>query len=159
MANAIVPENFLLDFSSPDDLNDMEFSNVVDSLLMSLLEDSRLEQGDDERLRFLMESLQAEVSDDDSFTLTSNSEGQVVEDYRFSSNLEQMDSCCTSPDHLDYEWMDMAYPSHIDDMTAYFAGCFAENLENVAELGAGDYSQVCFEMQMEEDIDYSSLWQ
>ncbi|KAI3465947.1 hypothetical protein Pfo_022610, partial [Paulownia fortunei] len=157
MANATVTENCSF-CTSLDDLNDIEFSNIDSSLIMSLLEDSQVEVGDDERLRSVIQSLEAEIINQDSF-LETNSEG-YLEDYQFS-DVEQMDSCSTSPDHIYFEGIDMEVPycSPTDDMTGYFMGHFADEIENVVEfVGVTDYSQVCYGMAMEED-GYHGLWQ
>ncbi|KAI3457534.1 hypothetical protein Pfo_014197 [Paulownia fortunei] len=159
MANATAAENCFIN-QSCDDLNVVEFSNIDNSLLMSLLEDSQVEDGDDETLRIVIQSLEQEIMNQDSCLETYNSDG-YPEDYRFSDVL-QLESCSTSPDHhLDFEWidMDMAYSSPSDDMTSYFIGHFTDKIENMVELGGvGDYSQDCSGVPMEEDY-YTGLWQ
>ncbi|KAL0443724.1 UNVERIFIED_CONTAM: hypothetical protein Slati_2095100 [Sesamum latifolium] len=152
MAKAIQTETCFWGRSC-DDLDDVEFSNIDDSLIMSLLEDSQVEDGDDERLRAVIQSLEAEIMSQNScLEAYDHSEG-CPDDYRFC-DVEQPESCSTSPDHcLDFEWIDMEtvqtdYSIHNDEMTSYFI-----------ELGGvGDYSQVYnYGMPMEED-DYSDLW-
>lgn len=159
MANATATENCFFD-QNYDDLNVDNFSNIDSSLLMSLLEDSQAEDGDDEMLRIMIQSLEPEIMNQDSCLETYNSDGSS-EDYRFS-DVEQLESCSTSPDHhLDFEWIDMemAYSCPSDEMARYF-GHFTEKIETmVHELGGlEDYSQVYYEMHMEED-DYIGLWQ
>ncbi|GFQ05754.1 hypothetical protein PHJA_002719500 [Phtheirospermum japonicum] len=146
MANAIAAENCFFDC---DDLNAVEFPNIDKSIVMSLLEDSSLvqmEDGDDEMLRIVIQSLEREI----------NKSNEYSEDCRFSDD-EQLESCSTSPDHhrLDFDWIDteMDYSSPGDEMTSYFIGNYTD------EIGVlGDYSEFCYEMPMEED-EYCSLWQ
>ncbi|PIM98693.1 hypothetical protein CDL12_28820 [Handroanthus impetiginosus] len=158
MATTIVTENYSFN-TGLEDLNDIEFSNIDASFLMSLTEDSQID--DDERLRSVIQSLEAEILNQNSF-LETNSE----EKYQFSS-IQQMESCCTSADHdqghdFYFEGIDMEMPyycSSADEMSSYFSCHFEDNVENMAEFGGlTDYSQVCYGMAMEED-DYSGLWQ
>ncbi|KAL0406590.1 UNVERIFIED_CONTAM: hypothetical protein Slati_3972900 [Sesamum latifolium] len=155
---AILTENCSFS-ASLDDLNDVEFSNIDSSFIMSLLDDSQVEGGDDQRLISVIQSLEAEIMTPNSF-LETNSEC-YLEDYAFS-DVEQMDGCSTSSDHVYFEGIDMdvSYMSTLtDDMTSYFIDQSAEEMENVVEfVGLRDYSQVCCGLAMEED-DYSGLWQ
>lgn len=151
MANATATETCFWGRSC-DDLDDVEFSNIDDSLVMSLLEDSQVEDGDEERLRAVIQSLEAEIMSQNSCFEAYDLEG-CQDNYRFC-DAEQSGSCSTSPDHrLDFDWIDMEtfqtdYSIPDDEMTSYFI-----------ELGGvGDYSQVySYGMAMEDD-DYSDLW-
>ncbi|KAL0353933.1 UNVERIFIED_CONTAM: hypothetical protein Sangu_0974600 [Sesamum angustifolium] len=150
MANATANETCLWGRSC-DVLDDVEFSNIDDSLVMSLLEDSQVEEGDDERLRAVIQSLEAEIMSQNSCSEAYDSEG-CLDDYRFC-DVEQPESCSPQPDHcLDFEWIDMEtvqtdYCIPNDEMMSYFI-----------ELGGvGDNSQAySYGMAMEED-DYSDL--
>lgn len=143
MASAAASENCFLD-QMCDDLNTADdFSNIDSSFLMSLLNDSQGEDEDDEMLRAVILSLEPEITNHVSCSGTDNSE-----DNGFS------DECCsTSHDHYpDFEWIGMEMEM---EMTGYFTG-------NMVEVGGleEDYSQVCYEMAMEEDEDdYIDLWQ
>ncbi|KAI3465944.1 hypothetical protein Pfo_022607 [Paulownia fortunei] len=142
MASTTVTENSSCT-TCHDGLDYTEFSNTDTSLLMSLLEDSQVEDEDDERLRNVIQSLEAELVNEASFS-ESNSEG-YLEYYDQLSDIEQMNSCCTSPDHLDFEWIDMemAYSSPIfDEIGSYFM----------------DDPQICHGMAVEEAKDIG-LWQ
>lgn len=146
MANATV----LTEACSFDDLNDIEFSvsDIDSSLVMSLLEDSQVLEGtDDERLRSVIQSLEAEIINQDSFLQEINSE-----DYQFS-DVEQIESCSTSPDCIYFEGFDL-------EMMPYVISHFADEIENVFEfVGVSDYSEICCGMAMEEEDDYHGLWQ
>ncbi|KAK4438987.1 hypothetical protein Salat_0233300 [Sesamum alatum] len=153
MANA-TPTETCVRGGSCGDLDDVEFSNTDDSLvIMSLLEDSQVEDGDDERLRAVIQSLEAEIMCQNSCLEAYDSKA-CPGHYRFC-DVEQPDSCSTSPDHcLDFEWIDMEtvqtdYSIRDDEMTNYFV-----------ELGGvGDYSQVySYGMAMDHEDDYSDLW-
>ncbi|KAL0320504.1 UNVERIFIED_CONTAM: hypothetical protein Sradi_5311900 [Sesamum radiatum] len=138
-----------------DDLNDVEFSNIDSSFIMSLLDDSQVEGGDDQRLISVIQSLEAEIMTPNLFLETNS------KDYAFP-DVEQMDCCSTSSDHVYFEGIDVdvSYMSMlIDDMTSYFIHQSADEMESVVEfVGLRDYSQVCCGVAMEED-DYSGLWQ
>ncbi|KAI3465945.1 hypothetical protein Pfo_022608 [Paulownia fortunei] len=141
MASTTVTENSCCT-TCHNDLDYVEFSNIDTSLLMSLLEDSLVEDRDDERLRNVIQSLEAELVNEASFS-ESNSEG-YLEYYDQLSDIEKMNSCRTSPDRLDYEWIDMemAYSSPIVEMASYFI----------------DGPQICDGMAVEEAKDIG-LWQ
>lgn len=155
MANSTAVETQSFN-TSPDDFNDIEFSNIDYSLLISLLDDSPV-QGVDEDLRTVIQSLEAEIGTDDTFSNT-NSDG-FTEDYQ-SSDAEQLESCATSPDNLDFQFtdMEMAFDYHSEcDNTDYFN--FTDNMENMIEfVQERDYSHLYCEMPMEE-AEYVSLWQ
>ncbi|KAK4420620.1 hypothetical protein Salat_2012500 [Sesamum alatum] len=159
MASATTTENCSFS-TSLDDLNGVEFSNIDTSILMCLLDDSQVEGGDDERLISVIQSLEAEIMTPSSFLETNYSEC-YQEDYVFS-DVEQMDSCSTSSDHVYFEGIDMDVPYSLltDDMTSYFIDQFVDEMENVVEFVAlRDYSQVCCGVAMEEDHHYNGLWQ
>ncbi|KAL2247249.1 UNVERIFIED_CONTAM: hypothetical protein Sindi_2577200 [Sesamum indicum] len=141
-----------------DELNDVEFSNIDSSFIMSLLDDSPVEGGDDQTLISVIQSLESEIMTPNSF-LETNSEC-CLEDYAFS-DVEQMYGCSTSSDHVYFEGIDgdMSYMSLTNDMTSYFIDQSADLMENVVEfVGLRDYSQVCCGVAIEED-DYNGLWQ
>ncbi|KAL3613737.1 hypothetical protein CASFOL_041811 [Castilleja foliolosa] len=147
MANAISAGNYFFDC---DDLNAVEFPNIDESLVMSLLEDSSLVQmdvEDDEMLRSVIQSLEREI----------NISNENSEECRFSDD-EQPESCSTSSDFhgVDFDWIDtdMDYSCLDNEMDSYFIGNYAN------EIGVfGDYSEFCYGMPMEEDDEYCSLWQ
>ncbi|PIN16644.1 hypothetical protein CDL12_10702 [Handroanthus impetiginosus] len=143
MANATATENCLFN-QSFDDFNVVEFPNVDDSLLMSLLEDSHAEEyGDDERLRFVIQSFEAEILNQESCLET-----YQPEDYGFSD--------------VGFEWIDMEmdYKSPNDEISSYFINhCLSDEIGIMSELGVmSDYSRVCYGMPMEEE-NYCGLWQ
>ncbi|KAK4438999.1 hypothetical protein Salat_0234500 [Sesamum alatum] len=161
MANTTATESCFW-YNNSDDIDDTEFLNIDNSLVMSFLEDSEVEDGDNERLRTVIQSLEAEIMSQDSCLGTYDSEG-YSDDYR-SSDLEQLSSCSTSPDRsLDFEWIyvETDYSCLNDEVAGYFNGQFTEKIENsMFELGGEvDYSQVySYSMAMEED-EYCGLWQ
>lgn len=131
---------------SCDDLNVDELLNIDTSLLMSFLEDSQGEGGGDgEMLRAMIQSLEPEIVNLESCSETDESS----EEYCRFSEVDEVECCSTSPqNHPDFEWMYMEMD--------YFSGRF---IGNTVEFGGlDDYSQVCYEMAMEED-DYIGLWQ
>ncbi|KAK4438989.1 hypothetical protein Salat_0233500 [Sesamum alatum] len=155
MANATATESCFW-YNNRDDIGDTEFLNIDNSLVMSMLDDSEVEDGDNERLRTVIQSLEAEIMSQDSCLGTYDSEG-CSDDYRSS------DSCSTSPDRsLDFEWIDVEtdYSCLNDEVAGYFSGQFTDKIENsMLELGEVDYSQVYnYSMAMEED-EYCRLWQ
>lgn len=140
--------------------------NILDdsSLLMTLLEESsQVEDGDDESLRIVIQSLEAEITDQESCLETDvNSDVDCMED----DTQQQMDvhRCCSiSPDHLDFEWndeeMDYYYCPN-DYMAGPFMGCFGDNMENMNDfVGVRDYSLISYGISMVEEEDYGGLWQ
>ncbi|KAL3613734.1 hypothetical protein CASFOL_041808 [Castilleja foliolosa] len=145
MANAISTGNYFFDC---DDLNAIEFPNIDESLVLSLLEDSSLVQTkDEEMLTSVIQSLEREINDSNEYS----------KDCRFSDDW-QLESCSTSSDkHCDveFDWIDteMDYSCPDDEMASYFIGNCTD------ELGVfGDYSEFCY-VPMEEEDEYCSLWQ
>ncbi|KAK4438992.1 hypothetical protein Salat_0233800 [Sesamum alatum] len=161
MANATATESCFW-YNNSDDIDDSEFLNIDNSLVMSLLEDSEVEDGDNERLRTVIQSLEAEIMSQNSCLGTYDLEG-CSDDYR-SSDLEKLSSCSTSPDRsLDFEWIDVEtdYSCLNDEVAGYFSGQFTDKIDNsMFELGGEvDYLQgFSYSMAMEED-EYCSLWQ
>ncbi|KAL3613735.1 hypothetical protein CASFOL_041809 [Castilleja foliolosa] len=97
MANAISAGNYFFDC---EDLNAIEFPNIDESLVLSLLEDSSLvqmEDGDDEMLRNVIQSLEREI----------NNSNEYLKDCRFSDD-EQSESCSTPSDYrgVEFDWID-----------------------------------------------------
>ncbi|KAG6395828.1 hypothetical protein SASPL_141957 [Salvia splendens] len=125
---------FLDQSQSYDDFNLDELLNMDSSLVMSFLEDSIVEEGDDDQVLRYME---ASFSDNGS-----------SEECRFSEELHQQD----------FEWigveMDYSCPSY--EATGYFISCITGDMVDVG--GLDDYSQVCNGMDIEED-GYIGLWQ
>ncbi|KAL0443723.1 UNVERIFIED_CONTAM: hypothetical protein Slati_2095000 [Sesamum latifolium] len=162
MANATATENCFW-YKDSDDVDDTEFLNIDNSLVMSLLEDSEVEDGDSERLRTVIQSLEAEIMSQNSGFGTYDSEG-CSDDCRSCDVKQQLSSCSTSPDRcLDFEWIDMEtdYSCLNDEVGNYFSGQFTDRIESTMfELGGEvDYSQVfSYAVDMEED-EYCGLWQ
>lgn len=136
-----------------DDFNLDELININTSLVVSFLEDSLVEEGDDQVLRAMMESLEPEITNHDSCSETYFSDEGSSEEC-----LSEEVECCSSISHhhnQDFEWMDMemdySCPSY--EITGYFV---SRNM--VEHSGLEDYSQVCDGMTMEED-GYIGLWQ
>ncbi|KAL1538380.1 hypothetical protein AAHA92_27135 [Salvia divinorum] len=130
---------------SCDDFNIDDLLTINTSLVMSFLEDSQVEEGDDEVLRAMVESHEPEITSQDSCSET----------YQFSEEVVQLECCSSMSHHQDFEWIDMemdySCPSH--EITGYFIS------RNMVELGGlEDYSQLCDGMPMEED-GYIGLWQ
>ncbi|KAL2245571.1 UNVERIFIED_CONTAM: hypothetical protein Sindi_2825300 [Sesamum indicum] len=162
MANATATENCFW-YKNSDDVDDTEFLNIDNSLVMSLLEDSEVEDGDNERLRTVIQSLEAEIMSQNSCFGTNDSEG-CSDDYRSCDVEQQLSSCSTSPDRcLDFECIDMEadYSYLTDEVGNYFNCQFTDKIESTMfELGGEvDYSQVfSYAVAMEED-EYCGLWQ
>ncbi|KAA8524069.1 hypothetical protein F0562_010500 [Nyssa sinensis] len=104
-------------------INNDEVSEIDGDLLMSLLEESLLDDGNEERLRRVIQSLEAEIDpimmEDHNSPMEPKLDG-FMEDCQLS-DVRQVDSqdCLTSHD-LDINWIDMdvvALSSTYDDMT------------------------------------------
>lgn len=155
MACVAATENCFLDQGCGDFNVDEEFSNIDGSLVMSLLEDLREGDGDDEMLRAVIQSPEPEITNHDSSSESEDSDASS-EDYTLF-----LDECCsTTLNHLqDFEWndMEMAHSFFSYETAGYFTGNFTGNMIQMGGLEE-DCSQVCYGMPMEED-DYISLWQ
>ncbi|KAL9145606.1 hypothetical protein ABFS82_13G054900 [Erythranthe guttata] len=146
-------------FSSYDDLNEVELLEYIDScslLVMSLLQqdddDSKVEDvnngSDDQRLDNIVDQ---EYSCSSHETCSTSSDDEYSEDSLFS----QMESCSMSPDDHGFEWMDIEMNYFIDNHH------FTDEIETV-NMVINDYSNVCYygTMPVEEDVDdYIDLWQ
>ncbi|XP_059664514.1 uncharacterized protein LOC132310349 [Cornus florida] len=161
MASAL-PENWS-HINGSDDFDQFEVPEINTALLMSLLEESQVEECDDERLRSVIQSLEAVIDPN-----RLDGHDSLVEMEWGSGNLngcttpsdgEQLNGqdCSTSLD-LDFSWMDveMVPSSPSDEMTNWYMDSFRDGTDGVIELG--DYSQICYGMPLEEH-EYGSLWQ
>ncbi|KAG6398116.1 hypothetical protein SASPL_139568 [Salvia splendens] len=134
---------------SYDDFNLDELLNMDSSLVMSFLEDSQVEEGDDDQV---LRDMETYFSDNGS-----------SEECRFSEEVDDQLECCTSSSHhhlhqQDFEWIDveMDYSCPSYEATGYFISCITGDMVDVG--GLDDYSQVCNGMDIEED-GYIGLWQ
>ncbi|KAL1538379.1 hypothetical protein AAHA92_27134 [Salvia divinorum] len=129
---------------SYDDFDLDELLNMDSSLVMSFLEDSQVEEGDDGQVSRAME--------------TYFSDSGSSEECHFSE--EVVDDHCTSLSHhqQDFEWIDveMDYSCPSYEATEYFIGCMDGDMADVG--GLVDYSQICNGMVIEGD-GYIGLWQ
>ncbi|XP_010257766.1 PREDICTED: uncharacterized protein LOC104597731 [Nelumbo nucifera] len=153
----------------------MEVSEIDGDLLMSLLEESQVDQeAEDERLGCVIRSLEAEIDDPNVL----GGCGSVVqpelagrrgscEDCRLQEMglLEDGHHCsgsCASQLSNEFDWidMDMASSTPSDDMgNWYMDSCADEMIVGMVELGeVRDYSQFYYGVPLEENA-YSSLWQ
>ncbi|PIM98695.1 hypothetical protein CDL12_28822 [Handroanthus impetiginosus] len=123
------------------DDNYIELSHIDNSFIMSLLEDSQVDDiRDDVRLRSVIQSLEAEILNEDSF-LEAKSDEYCYEQL---SDIEQMNSFCTSANHLDFEWMDQM------DLGSYSDVHFEENMMELEGATRDFDSQICVGMDIEE---------
>ncbi|KAK9266474.1 hypothetical protein L1049_021386 [Liquidambar formosana] len=147
-----------------DDFNQFEVSEINGALLMSLLEESQGEVGDDDRLMSVIRSLEAEISPNRTYGLDSPMElefGVNQEDYQLC-NAGQVDGqdCSTSAD-LDFGWIDMELTSSSpsDDVTNWYMDPCGDEMDGIIEFGGvSDYSQIYYGVPLEEH-GYNSLWQ
>ncbi|KAL7087352.1 hypothetical protein ACP275_13G062800 [Erythranthe tilingii] len=133
-------------FSSYDDLNEVELLEYIDSC--SLLVMSLLEQDDE----YIING-----SDDQRFdTCSTSSDDEYSENSLLQfSGVEQMESFSTSPDDHGFEWMGTEVNYFIDN------NHFTDDIE-MANMVINDYSNVCYcgTMSVEEEVDdYIDLWQ
>lgn len=139
-----------------------------DTVLMSLLEDSvQLEYCDDERLKSVIQSLEAAINPnlingygslDDSYELQDCPFDQLTSNDHDEHMDDDRDKYSASHD-LDFSWIDVemssfSSPSNHDISSWYEEICEDNVGYNMLEYGVRDYS----EAPLEEDI-YSSLWQ
>uniref|UniRef100_A0A5B7CCB0 Uncharacterized protein n=1 Tax=Davidia involucrata TaxID=16924 RepID=A0A5B7CCB0_DAVIN len=148
---SLVPENWACT-NSYDELTELD-----GDLLMSLLEESQVNDGDEERLRRVIQSLEAEIDPimmEGHNSLVEPKLDGFPEDCQFS-DASQVDSqdCLTSHD-LDINWIDMD-----DDMTNWCMDPCGGEMDGIIEFGGiGDYSHIFYGVPLEEQ-EFCSLWQ
>ncbi|KAL7129276.1 hypothetical protein ABFS83_13G054700 [Erythranthe nasuta] len=131
---SVVEENW--DYvDGQDESEDLELSQINHNLLMSLLDETPIEDCDDERLRKVIRSLEAEIddSDDNCYSFDHHStmwESEVVDCQSSNDELNGQDRSVPQDD-LDLRWMDM------------------ETMPT---------SPLCYVNTTIEDQDYGSLW-
>lgn len=129
----LAPENWPVcinvDTDDTDLLNQIEISEIDSAILMSFLDESHMEYCDDEKLRSVIQSLEAEL---DPISVINNPA---------APNLD-----CYNGD-FDFSWMDM-------EMSSYPSPRDAEMIE--FQVGS-DYSQIFTYIPIEEEV-YDSLW-
>ncbi|KAF9588743.1 hypothetical protein IFM89_015180 [Coptis chinensis] len=143
--------------------NDLEFEGMeiieTDVFLMEkLLEESQIEDTEDERLGSVMQSLEAEINQSKDVLLESTHD---CFGYSASNNIY---------DSLDWTDMEMASTSFTDDIGKWYAYSMENEVVGVVGFGDnnnadialsqtcehfGDYSQFCHA----DDLVYCSLWQ
>lgn len=111
---SVVPENWPLLTRNEHNFSALEAMETDENaLLMSLLQDSQFEDGDDERLLSVIQSLEAEI--DHSVSMNDhdhNSSSPVpnLEDCQPSDELRMKDQHCPIllDDHMDFNWINDA---------------------------------------------------
>ncbi|XP_073284049.1 uncharacterized protein [Primulina huaijiensis] len=119
---SVVAENWEYMEKQEDDFESLEFSHVNQGLLMSLLDETQVDDCDDERLTKVIQSLEAEIKPDDSH------------DSNEYWNDESSGQDWSMPhDFDDHNWMDMEFAPSAD-MEKYWS------FENSREQGIAGMS-------------------
>uniref|UniRef100_A0A5B7ASK9 Uncharacterized protein n=1 Tax=Davidia involucrata TaxID=16924 RepID=A0A5B7ASK9_DAVIN len=152
------PENWAC-INGNDDFDNFEVTEINGALLMSLLEESQGEECDDERLRSVIQSLEAEI---DSNMMDGHDSLVETEWGSQLSGGGQVDGhdCSTSHD-LDFNWMDMEMVPSLpgDDMTNWYMDPCGDEMDGIIEFGGvRDYSHIYYGIPLEEN-GCGSLWQ
>ncbi|KAJ4976763.1 hypothetical protein NE237_001869 [Protea cynaroides] len=144
----------------------MGASDVDEALLMSLLEESQVEELQDERLGYVMRSLEAEIEPNTNTTEAPAPAPATtdlgIQDFGIEDGYDCSSGSYASPIHV-FDWLDMdmemASSSTCDDMGNWYMDSCVDELAGFVELGeVRDYSQFCYAAPMEEHA-YGSLWQ
>lgn len=154
-----------------DEFDNFELPQDDEALLMSLLDDTQVDDCDCEKLYSVMRSLEAEIDqqtiDDDqkSSSEDNNNWTSVLSDHDHDhAHFEGHDKL--RPDHgLDFDWMDMVPSSPSDVMASswYMDPC-GDEMDAVTQFGSGKdlyYFQHLNGISFEDHECYSSgnLWQ
>ncbi|KAK4364001.1 hypothetical protein RND71_015359 [Anisodus tanguticus] len=126
MSNSEVSEDFRY-ITTYDDLSDVEFSNIDTDILMSFLEESQIEESDEEKIRQVIQSLEAEIS-----PVLINDSNSLTESRSTSSDLE-------------FEWIDpeieCSTPS--DDKSIWFMDYSRDEIDDEFKfIDTTEFSQI-----------------
>ncbi|KAJ4726561.1 putative Heat stress transcription factor B-4b [Melia azedarach] len=131
----------------------IEVSKFDSALLMSLLEESNGEEYSDEQLNSVIQSLEAEIK-----------EQNMIECHDLSMEPELLsDEENGQKTSMNFGWgdnMELAPSSPSDDMNwSTYMDQYELDLDNFSEFkGVCDYSQINFNVVSSEEHDFSSLW-
>lgn len=150
-----------------NDFIDTENSQIDQSVLMSLLDESQNEDCDDERLKNVMRSLEAEITPNSTDCYSFDNlewEGYPVECQ--SSSQESINDLEFSKLHdLDFQWMDLEMDpsSPCDGMASWYINIdpYEQEMGAVTEFdGLKNYSEIIsYGTPLMEEHDYGLLWQ
>lgn len=149
-----------------DGLDTVEVFEIDGALLMSqLLDESHVEDCDDERLTSVIQSLEDEINPimmdgHDLLMELEWDDNLEVEDCDFSNGgqMDGQDCSTASCDDLDYNWMDME-----DMKSSFYLGSSEDGMEGVIEFGGVrdyyNYNYYNSYANSVEEHSYGSLWQ
>ncbi|KAA8526708.1 hypothetical protein F0562_009063 [Nyssa sinensis] len=157
MASSSLPENWAC-INGNGDSDKFEVTEIDSAILMSLLEESQGEECDDERLKSVIRSLEAEIDPtmmDGHDSLVELGWGTANMDGCQLSVGGQVDGqdCLTSHD-LDFNWMELdTVPSSPgDEMTNWYVEPCGDEMDGVIEFGSvRDYSHMYYGIPLDEN--------
>ncbi|CAL5336154.1 unnamed protein product [Camellia sinensis] len=176
MASSSVAENWACMINGDDEFDRFEVPEIDTALLMSLLEESQVDQDcDDERLTSVIRSLEAEIEFDPNMMDGQDDHHLPLQPHhQRDGNLKgcqpsdgaQVDGgdCSDPHDDLDFNWMDveMAPSSPSDDIANWYMDPYGGEMERIIEFidQARDYSHTSYGVPLEEHSGaYGYLWQ
>ena len=143
------------------DIHEIQVSEVDGAILMSLLEESQAEEGDEDRLNSLIRSLEAEIKSNAMESHDFSMEPDfLAEDGQFCGVGQEVGhDCLVSHDQHGFGriGMEPETSSPSDDLNWYMDLCENE-MEGIVEVGFSDYSHMYYGVSIEEQ-GYRSLWQ
>ncbi|OIT20348.1 PREDICTED: uncharacterized protein LOC109220296 [Nicotiana attenuata] len=145
LAPEIWPVCINVDADDTDLLNQIEIPEIDSTILMSFLDESQTEYFDDEKLRSVIQSLEAEL--DPNF-ITNNPAAPNLDSYNrdfLFSNMGSEDS--SELIDVDFSWMDIEISSSPSP----------SNIKIIEFQVGSDYSQIFTYVPIEEEV-YDSLW-
>ncbi|KAJ7981943.1 putative Heat stress transcription factor B-4b [Quillaja saponaria] len=158
----------LVCINGEDEFNNLEVMEMDGDLLKSLLEESQIDERDEDQLNNLIRSLEAEIKVDD-HDITMQTE-EVVSNFGEgissdqSWNIGQMDGQDCSISHNfdhDFAWIDMdVVPSLPSDDMIWYMDTYGSEMDGIIEFISEDenYSKFSYGSDLGE-YGYTSLWQ
>ncbi|KAI3457535.1 hypothetical protein Pfo_014198 [Paulownia fortunei] len=144
-----------------DDSENIEFSQINHNLLMSLLDETQIDDCDDERLKNVIRSLEAEIDSDGHYAFDNATWESDLVDCQSSNDESNGQDRSMPNDDLDLHWMDMETmpTSPSDGMGSWYMDHHGQGMVGgVTEFGwVKNYSPLCSVTPVEEQ-DYGSLW-
>ncbi|KAL6975551.1 hypothetical protein U1Q18_024345 [Sarracenia purpurea var. burkii] len=165
MAATSVPENWAcINGGDEYEFDKFEVLEINGTLLVSLLEESQVEECDDERLTSVIRSLEAEIYP---IKIGDHNLPTLLEWGSSSDNCQPSDAAqvdgqdCSAAHDLDFHWMDveMDPSSPSDGMANWYMDPCGDELEGIIEFGGIGDSLIFFGVPLEEELSYGTLWQ
>ncbi|GFQ05753.1 hypothetical protein PHJA_002719400 [Phtheirospermum japonicum] len=142
-----------------------EFSQINHNLLMSLLDETQIDDCDDEKLKKVIRSLEAEISSDGHYGFDNTMwESDLVDCQSSIDESTGQDDHSMQHDDLDLDhWMNVETmpTSPSDGMTSWYMDNHGQGMvgSGVNEFSwVHNYAPICSVTPFDQEQDYGSLW-